>query len=112
VNHWAIPRPIWKEMEAEKRGDKHKQLKLDGIFEKVRSQREFMHDGILHTVAQYVACDDQSLAVTDKALFRNCLVAMRPKSISKDLPSTHNVMRYIHNKFVQWLQELKDDIMV
>ncbi|KAH9028181.1 hypothetical protein EDB84DRAFT_1258119, partial [Lactarius hengduanensis] len=24
VHHWAIPRPIWKEMEAEKRGDKHK----------------------------------------------------------------------------------------
>ncbi|KAH8999021.1 hypothetical protein EDB83DRAFT_2238045 [Lactarius deliciosus] len=54
----------------------------------------------------------QSLAVADKALFWNCLVAMRPKLISKDLPSTHNVMRYIHNKFVQWLQELKDNIMV
>jgi hypothetical protein len=54
----------------------------------------------------------QSLAVADKPLFRNCLVAMRPKSTLKDLPTTHDVKKYIHNRFVDRLEELKQDILV
>ena len=54
----------------------------------------------------------QSLAVANKASFRNCLVSMRPKSITKDIPSTHNVATYIHNQFVERLKELKGDILV
>ncbi|KAF8222901.1 hypothetical protein L208DRAFT_1319775 [Tricholoma matsutake] len=71
-----------------------------------------MCNGPLHVVAQFVACDDQFFAVADKALFHNCLVVMRPKSTTKDIPSTHNIMTYIHNQFVERLQELKSDILI
>jgi hypothetical protein len=54
--------------------------------------------------------DQQALAVAGKATFRNCLVAMRPKVSSLDLPSTHDVSMYIHNEFVECLRKLKDDI--
>jgi hypothetical protein len=54
----------------------------------------------------------QSLAVADKAMFCNCLVMMRPKSMQKEIPSTHNVTRYIHNEFVRRVEELKRDIIV
>jgi hypothetical protein len=54
----------------------------------------------------------KALAVADKAVFRNCLVAMRPKAGRQDIPSTHDVATYIHNEFVKWLKELKDKIQV
>lgn len=54
----------------------------------------------------------QSLAVANKAIFRNCLVAMRPKTTKADVPTTHDVMSHLHNEFVGWLQELKADIEV
>ena len=53
-----------------------------------------------------------TLAVTNKAVFCNCLVAMRPKAITLDLPSTHDVTKYIHNECIKWLTELKDKIHV
>ncbi|KAF8220039.1 hypothetical protein L208DRAFT_1127592, partial [Tricholoma matsutake] len=111
IHHWAIPRVIWKAREEE-RQMKGKQLKLDGTFERVTGPKEFMHDGILDAVSQFVVCNDQSLAVANKASFHNCLVSMRPKSITKDIPSTHNVTTYIHNQFVKQLEELKGDILI
>jgi hypothetical protein len=54
----------------------------------------------------------QSLAVADKDLFRNCLVTMRPKTTKNDLPSTHDVSVYIHNRFVDQLKLLKKEISV
>jgi hypothetical protein len=48
----------------------------------------------------------------NKGTFRNCLVAMRPKSTTADLPSTHDVSTYIHNAFVKFLEELKGQIQV
>ena len=54
----------------------------------------------------------KALAVADKVVFRNCLVAMRPKAEQQDIPSTHDVATYIHNEFVKWLKELKDEIQV
>ena len=56
--------------------------------------------------------DLQSLAVANKATFRNCLVAMRPRSTRHDLPTTHDVLNNLHNKFVQWLQDMSADIEV
>jgi hypothetical protein len=56
--------------------------------------------------------DQQALAIAGKVMFCNCLVAMRPKAGSVDLPTTHDVTVYIHNKFVKWLRKLKDDITV
>lgn len=105
-----------------------KQGKLDKTFLKVDNLKEFAREGLLKAVAKFVVCDDQvgedsfdlrvgslvakSLAVVDKAAFRNCLVAMRPRSTNADLPSTHNVKTYIHNEFVQMLNEFKNQISV
>ncbi|KAI0244897.1 hypothetical protein BJV78DRAFT_1144378 [Lactifluus subvellereus] len=81
-------------------------------MEKVKGPHEFTREGVLHAVAQLITCDDQSLAVADKVMFRNCLVAMRPKTTIKDLPSTYDITMYIHNQFVERLQELKKEILV
>ena len=115
-------------MEEEKLKGK-KQTKIDNMLEKSRAPHEFTREGVLHAVAQFVACDDQvaplvvlmclsywwlekALAVAGKDLFRNCLVAMKPKAVRSDMPSTHDVTTYIHNQFVKWLKELKSDILV
>ncbi len=55
---------------------------------------------------------DQALALAKKPVFRNCLVAMRPKTTRKDLPSRHDIKVYIHNEFVDWLKTLKSEILV
>jgi hypothetical protein len=52
------------------------------------------------------------MAVANNAAFRNCLVAMRPKATTLDLPSTHDVTKYIHNECIKWLTELKERIRV
>ena len=45
--------------------------------------------------------------MADKATFRNCLVVMRTKTTTKELPSTHDIRVYVHNKFVEHLGRLK-----
>ena len=57
VHHWAVPRTIWNEMEGKKH-DKDRQTTLDGKFPKRTGLQEFTHVGILHAVAQFIACDD------------------------------------------------------
>ena len=57
-NHHAIPREILKQMEEEKLKGK-KQTKIDNMLEKLRAPHEFTREGVLHAVAQFVACDDQ-----------------------------------------------------
>lgn len=59
-HHWAIPRPIWKKMQALKNGKKvDKQANLDGIVLKARGPREFTRDGLRDIVTQFITCDDQ-----------------------------------------------------
>ncbi|KAF9232796.1 hypothetical protein BU15DRAFT_54617 [Melanogaster broomeanus] len=87
-------------------------MRLDGLFPKAPKAQDFSKDGILKAVAELVVCDDQSLTLPGKALFRNCLVAMRPTTIKSDLPSQHDVSNYIHNSFVLFLRELKANIQV
>jgi DNA-binding LacI/PurR family transcriptional regulator len=59
-HHWAIPRQIWKEMEALKNGKRStKQTDLDGVVQKVTSPREFTRGALRHAVTQFIACDDQ-----------------------------------------------------
>lgn len=60
--------------------------------------------------ANGVLCE--ALAVVNKAVFRNALVAMKPKATRKDLPSSHEVQVYIHNAFVEWLKSLKEEFQV
>ncbi len=55
---------------------------------------------------------DQALALAEKPSFWNCLVAMRPKTMRKDLPTRHNIEIYIHNEFMDWLKTLKSEILV
>jgi hypothetical protein len=45
-------------MEEEKSKGK-KQKKIDSILVKSTGAREFTREGVLHAVAQFVACDDQ-----------------------------------------------------
>lgn len=59
-----------------------------------------------------VAEVSQALAVANKKTFKNCLVVMRPKATNADLPTTHDVTVYVHNQFVNWLKELKEQITV
>jgi hypothetical protein len=64
INHWAIPRDIWRLMEeekvAEKRGrltKKQQQQRLD--FKSVTGPLEFTRAGILHAVAKLIATNNQ-----------------------------------------------------
>jgi hypothetical protein len=50
--------------------------------------------------------------MASKASFYNCLVAMRPRAKIIDLPSMHDVTRYIYNQFVEWVTNLKKKITV
>src|SRR5271155_299478 len=132
INHWAIPRHVWRQMKADKTkqepNDEPQQSTLG--FEKVTGPREFTREGVLEAVTKLIATDDQvrdllilicvsltflpcqSLALASNTAFRNCLVAMRPRSTVGDLPSTHNMKVYLHNQFVEQLKLLKDNILV
>ena len=47
-------------MQLKKKNPKTKtQGTLDGAVETLQGPREFTHEGMLHTVTQFVACDDQ-----------------------------------------------------
>jgi hypothetical protein len=120
-------------MQEEQRQAGTVQVKIDEMLEAQpkRKPNQFMRDGAVQAIAQFVVCDDQVwwnvanvveslscwwfqqvLAVVEKPVFRNCLTTMRPTTMGKDLPSTHNVVVYIHNEFVAWLKKLKNDILV
>ncbi|KIM57892.1 hypothetical protein SCLCIDRAFT_59477, partial [Scleroderma citrinum Foug A] len=72
----------------------------------------FSRDDVMRAVAEFVVCDNQSLAVANKPAFRNCLVAMRPNANKADIPSSHDISTFIHNSFVDFLQNLKHRIQV
>ncbi len=124
VHHYAVPREMLK-----------KNLKMAGqqtlaqAFQKVSKLKEFSREGVLKAVAEFVVCDDQvsvhacrhvrligsvlkSLAVAKKTHFRNCLVSMRPNAVNEDLPTTHDIMTYVHNEFISFMQRLKVKIKV
>jgi hypothetical protein len=72
-NHHAIPRDKWKEMQIAKLKGK-KQVKIDEVLERSTAPKEFTREGILHAVAQFVACDDQVWAVLLKVLMHSSLL--------------------------------------
>ena len=64
INHWAIPRKIWRAMEEEKelaeQGRKTKnQAQQLLTFESVVDPREFTRDGTLHAVAKLISTNNQ-----------------------------------------------------
>jgi hypothetical protein len=63
-HHWAMPRPLWRKMEDEKRGKKEgpgTQRTLDGLLveKSEKSALVFTRENVLHAVTQFVAVDDQ-----------------------------------------------------
>jgi hypothetical protein len=47
-----------------------------------------------------------------KAVFRNCLVTMRPKTRTKELPTTHDVIVYLHNAYIKFMNQIKESFNV
>ncbi|KAG2343182.1 hypothetical protein BDR05DRAFT_884642 [Suillus weaverae] len=89
-------------------------MKIDRLFQKTEKKqlKEFSRDTILHAVAEFVVCNNQSLALANKTTFRNCLVAMRPAATIVDLPSMHDITTYIHNSFIKLIKDIKDEMQV
>ena len=59
-NHHAMPRDLWRQMQAEKNGrPKGKQQEIDKMLEKRTGPQEFTREGVIEAVAKFVACDDQ-----------------------------------------------------
>jgi hypothetical protein len=54
----------------------------------------------------------QAIALAEKAAFKNCLVAMRPKMKNCELPSRHDVEIHIQNQFTSLISDLKKSITV
>ena len=114
----CIPTALLKKLQAKKLQEG--QTTLDSLVKAVCTVKEFTKQEILAAIARFVACDDQvrssvlqccdgtevkveALAVVNKPIFCNCLITMRPKMRSKELPSIHDVVTYIHNKFGRWM---------
>ena len=64
MNHWAIPRDIWKEMEEDKEAKeqgrltkKQQQQQLD--FKTVTGPCEFTREAVLHAVTKLIATNNQ-----------------------------------------------------
>ena len=64
------------------------------------------------TVSADVDLAFQALAIAEKTVLSNCLVAMRPGTTCKDLHSRHDIEAHIHNEFVDCLKKLKSEILV
>ncbi|KAJ3714781.1 hypothetical protein C8R42DRAFT_551351, partial [Lentinula raphanica] len=64
----------------------------------------------LEHVTKFVVCTDQPFHTAGNLFFRNSLVAMRPFTKSKELPSVHQVTDYLHNEFVRTMKEKKAEI--
>jgi hypothetical protein len=59
-NHHTIPRPLWRQMQDKKKNTRgNTQTKLDGVIDVINWLQIFMREGVLHAVAQFIACDDQ-----------------------------------------------------
>ena len=52
------------------------------------------------------------LALADNTAFHNTLILMRPKSTSFDIPIAHDIKVHLHNKFVSYMKDLKEEIKV
>lgn len=130
-NQHAVPRDLLCAREKEKWEKKASQRNLDEMFQKAEKPKEFSRDNILKAVAEFAVCDYpvhgfkltmmmisnscmalQSLCMANKAIFRNCLIAMHPTATNADLPSTHNVVTYVHKEFISFFTTLKTRINV
>lgn len=60
-HHHAIPRVVWKAMEAQEKEltAKRKQSKINDLFNQEKGPRVFSREDVLHVVTKFIACDDQ-----------------------------------------------------
>lgn len=129
----CIPRAVWQKMQQAAGAGvvSSTQSTLDGMLQLSKVPKEFSREALLHALAQLVACDDQvskmarkfnetstnifvlkAFALVSKAVFRNCLTVMRPKTRTKELPSAHDVAIYIQNEFIRFMDQIKQVIQV
>jgi hypothetical protein len=110
----AIPLAVLKAKEAAEVADKKgkKQGKLNAVLISATKATEFSREAVLDAITQFIVCDDQALSLPDKPVFRNCLVAMRPRTTSSQLPSTRDVENHIKNEFVKLMKNFKTRISV
>jgi hypothetical protein len=60
MSDWAIPRPMWKEMERKNtRAGVAMQCKLDDHIELLSAPKVFTREGVLDAIARHIICDDQ-----------------------------------------------------
>lgn len=59
-NHFAIPRPLWRQMEEKRLAGKG-QAKIDEMLEiqQKLKPKQFTCDGAVEAIAQFIVCDDQ-----------------------------------------------------
>ncbi|RPD73177.1 hypothetical protein L226DRAFT_441581, partial [Lentinus tigrinus ALCF2SS1-7] len=67
----------------------------------------FSQQGIIDAVTTHVVCGAQALLVTEDVTFTNCLVVMRPKTTRSELPTRAKVKTNIHNKFVDFMENVQ-----
>jgi hypothetical protein len=68
-----MPRPLWRQQEAEKADKKMGQAKLG--FETIKAPQEFTREGVVDAVAKFIATDDQvryPITTTDLRLTLSC----------------------------------------
>jgi hypothetical protein len=65
MSDWAIPRPLWREMEEKKKANQSvvRQGNLSDHFERQSVPKTFTREGALEAVAKFIVCDDQVVCV-------------------------------------------------
>ena len=58
-NHRALSQDLYEQMKMDKKATGGAQLTLDTVLVKPSDAKLYTRDGATHTVAQFVACDDQ-----------------------------------------------------
>ncbi|KAF8622594.1 hypothetical protein AX15_006893 [Amanita polypyramis BW_CC] len=108
----CIPHAVWQRMQQATGAGvvSSMQSTLDGMLQLLKVPKEFSREALLHALAQLITCDDQAFALVSKAVFRNCLTMMWPKTKTKELPSAHDVVIYIQNEFIRFMDQIKQVI--
>ena len=44
--------------------------------------------------------------------FRNCLMSMQPNATNEDIPTSNDIEKFIHNKFIVIMKNLKSKVQV
>ncbi|KZS86739.1 hypothetical protein SISNIDRAFT_400858, partial [Sistotremastrum niveocremeum HHB9708] len=69
--------------------------------------QSFTAEGVLRAIAVHIVCNNEALLFTEKPSFRNILVAMRPKTKKKEIPTRYLVEKYIDEEFIKHMEGLK-----